>query len=134
MNYMEHVAHMLGVEVGEEFKVKDEDGSISKHKFKFTNESFVIMDDSFNSGSILFLNCLLNSLLIGKSEVIKIPFNPKRGEKYWAFNSLAICKCWMGSTDDLINWESGNCFRTKEEAETMGKATIEAIRKAYEEE
>ena len=27
MNYMEHVAHMLGVEVGEKFKVKDDERS-----------------------------------------------------------------------------------------------------------
>lgn len=39
------------------------------------------------------------------------------------FGSYYIC--------DLENWKLGNCFQTKEEAKTKGKAIVEALLKEY---
>jgi len=129
---MEQVAHMLGVEVGEEFKVKDVSGYISPKKFKFTNENFVFVGDFFND-----LPAVLNNLLTGELDVVKIPFKPKYNEVYWyaAYTSaFAVNRhIWRNDSVDLTFWKAGNCFRTKEEAETKGKEIYEQIKREYEE-
>lgn len=40
---------------------------------------------------------------------------------------------WNGDTSDLVYWKLGNCFRTREEAETKGKEIMETIKKEYRE-
>lgn len=45
----------------------------------------------------------------------------------WSFTEFTVCLY------DLLLWKTGNCFKTKEEAKTKGKAIMEAIRKEYEE-
>ena len=66
MNYMEKVAEMLGVEIGEEFKV-DLDGVVYRKNFYFTEYSlFVVGDDKPEIG-------VLNNLLNGNYKIIKLP-------------------------------------------------------------
>lgn len=66
MNYMKEVAQLLGVEIGEEFKV-DLDGVVYRKNFYFTESSlFVVGDDEPEVG-------VLNYLLNGNYKVIKLP-------------------------------------------------------------
>lgn len=66
MNYMEQVAQMLGVELGEEFNV-DADGDT---KYKFTEKYLVSIDsDGFCEMAMYTLSGLLN----GTYKLIKIP-------------------------------------------------------------
>ena len=66
MSYMKEVAKILGVEIGEEFKV-DLDGVVYRKNFYFTDYSlFAVGDDKPEVG-------VLNYLLNGKYKVIKLP-------------------------------------------------------------
>lgn len=83
---------------------------------------------------------LENCLLKKKVEEMKcIPcseMKPKKGEKYWFYlygTKEIIYSRWGDGTYDLILWKTGNCFKTKEEAETKGKEIMEKIKKEYEE-
>ena len=40
---------------------------------------------------------------------------------------------WLDVTEDLLYWNIGNCFRTREEASKKGKEIMEAIQKEYRE-
>ena len=65
MNYMKEVAQLLGVEIGEEFKV-DLDGVVYRKNFYFTEYSlFTVGDDKPEVG-------VLNHLLNGNYKVIKL--------------------------------------------------------------
>ena len=65
MNYMKQVAEMLGVELGEEFKVK---GNNEHNKYKFTDTDLV-----YDSESEMPAIVTLYDLLKGEDEIIKIP-------------------------------------------------------------
>ena len=65
MSYMRDVAKILGVDIGEEFKV-DLDGVVYRKNFYFTEYSlFVVGDDKPEVG-------VLNNLLHGEYKVIKL--------------------------------------------------------------
>lgn len=118
------IAKMLGVELGEEFKVDDE--LMCKNLiFKFTEHGldYKQLDDEYwRSGD--FVHYKLDYLLSGYSKIIKLPFKPKLKEMFWrpviginrkptrVENTL-----WLGTTHDLALLALGMVYRTKEEAE-----------------
>lgn len=55
-----------------------------------------------------------------EKEVVKRPWRPKRGEKYWTYrwNTKSVCRrIWLNAPiDDMLRFEKGLVFRTKEEA------------------
>ena len=131
MNYYKKIAEMLGVELGEEFKVKLKSGKRSEQAYKFTEEGFVDTKyeiiDIFNFFEILK----------GNVEIVKLPWKPKKGEAYWHYSKgweQATFRKWEGTSDDLWTWKCGSCFRTEEEANTKGKEIMEQIQKEFEEE
>ena len=70
MNYMKEVAQLLGVELGEEFKVKKEDEDKVDYRYKFTEKGLM----GILSNDIRFeaLNTLLG-ILSGEYEIVKLP-------------------------------------------------------------
>ena len=67
MNHMKEVAQLLGVEIGEEFKIEGHSGNV---KYRLTEENLEYLSSSDHWFSISStLNCLLN----GEYKVVKIP-------------------------------------------------------------
>lgn len=67
MNYMKDVAQLLGLEIGEEFRIEGHSGNV---KYRLTEENLEYLsscDHWFSISSTL--NCLLN----GEYKVVKIP-------------------------------------------------------------
>ena len=121
-NYMKNVAKMLGVELGEEFKI----GNFST-LYKFTERGLFFKD---NEGWNYNCDYTLDDLLIGDVEIEKLPWQPKRGEKYYTpsldFNH-AFRYYWDGYPSDFALKEVGMVFKTKEECE----AALPVLRKKY---
>lgn len=72
MNHMEEVAHMLGLELNENFRFKSRLIDLSTYEFKFTEDYLMYYNtegDYWNKASFDTLCNLLN----GKYEVIKLP-------------------------------------------------------------
>ena len=72
MNHMEEVAHMLGLELNENFRFKSRLIDLSTYEFKFTEDYLMYYHtegDYWNKASFDTLCNLLN----GKYEVIKLP-------------------------------------------------------------
>ena len=80
MNYMEKVAEMLGVEIGEEFKIGNE------YSYKFTEECLMAL---FPNGKWYIAPYALYEILNGKYKVIKLP-KPILDEKEKEYLSYVI--------------------------------------------
>lgn len=124
-NYMADVARMLGVELGEEFKL---DGGETKYKFTENGLYFYAPDGWWQCS-----NVLLPRILRGNVEIVKVPWQPKVGDVYYrprdyhtAF-SEAVTDFWRDTVNDFALKEAGMIFRTKEECE----AALPALRKKY---
>lgn len=134
MNYYKKIAEMLGVELGEEFRLKEnKTKNIVRPRYKITQEEgllFSVNRNEFDRSTILI------SIINGSYSVVKLPWKPKNDEMYWFYSislEQALWKTWRLNSGDLCRWKTGNCFRTEEEAQSKGKEIMEQIRKEYEE-
>lgn len=66
MNHMKEVAQLLGVEIGEEFKIEGHSGDV---KYRLTEENL----EYFSCGKGFTISSTLNKLLNGEYKVVKIP-------------------------------------------------------------
>ena len=120
-NYMADVAKMLGVELGEEFKI---DGSNLIYKF-FENGLYFRSIEGWLPAKHQFLD-----LIKGEIEIIKLPWQPKKGDEYYypACNFKDVFSTnWTYSVFDFAYKEAGLIFKTKEECE----AALPGLRKKY---
>ncbi|WP_449037398.1 hypothetical protein [Phascolarctobacterium sp.] len=116
-NLIPEICKMLGVELGEEFKIKGYDGLT----YKLTDNGLELtaVDDQktkwFDHGA-------LNSLLKGKMEIVKLPWKPKKGDVYFSFELLGDkwvvhLLWWAGSPNGYALLEKGWIYRSQAEAE-----------------
>ena len=113
-NLIPEIAKMLGVELGEEFKFE---GDCRTYWFDL---------DGLHSGYHVAryeTDVILRVLLCGDKEVIKLPWKPKMYEQYWTFDKLgqkwiAVCSSWEKCPYEILLFDKGWVFRTKEEAQT----------------
>lgn len=122
MNLIPKIAEMLGVEIGEEFDLcNGMDSSIRMCRiYKFSDSCLMCADeddkDCFGVASDKTLRCIIN----GSLKVIKLPFEPKKGDKYFIISVVdktVFPFIWDGTTTDYCYKACGNCFRTEKEAE-----------------
>ena len=135
MNYYKQIAEMLGVKLEEEFKLKP--SCLEKpwnSLYRFSTDG---LENKYSDCA--WVKCekgAIDQILIGQTEVIKIPWKPKYGDAYWKWATnveLAQFKHWNDNSTDFACWKLGNCFKTSEEAETKGKEIMEQLQKEYEE-
>ena len=116
-NLIPEIAHMLGVEIGEEFKVKGRE-----YIFHFVDNGLIAYR---TDGSALpYENCLAHFLWLinGEEEIVKIPWKPKKDECYftfvimgdkWRVGSLH----WDGFPNEYALLDEGWVYRSQAEAE-----------------
>lgn len=134
MNYYKEIAEMLGVELGEEFRLKEnKTKNIVRPRYKITQEEGLMYSVNRNEFA---RSTLLLSIINGNYSVVKLPWKPKEGDRYYyysASNGLVNYARWDDLCSELILWKVGNCFKTEEKARTKGKEIMEQIKKEYEE-
>ena len=134
MNYYKKIAEMLGVELGEEFSLKNNKTNVlNECRYKITQEEGIMY--SIDREKWVRSDVLM-SILNGSYSVVKLPWKPKNDEKYWYYSETinqATYHKWSFGNYDLCLWKLGNCFRTEEEAEAKGKEIVEQIMKEYKE-
>lgn len=135
MNYYKQIAEMLGVKLEEEFKLKP--SCLEKpwnSLYRFSTDG---LENKYSDGA--WVKCekgAIDQILIGQTEVIKIPWKPKEGELYWYYSKMlnqAISRNWDAENYALCLWKCGNCFKTEKEANEKGKEIMKQIQKEYEE-
>lgn len=123
-NYMPEVAEMLGVEMNEEFEIKE---TLTKSVYKLTTSGLL---GKCGDNDWKHANFAIVMLLIGEYHIVKLPWQPKYGEKYYKPSekfSCAVAMFWHNRPWDFAYKEVGMVFRTKEELE----AALPELRKKY---
>lgn len=120
-NYMADVVKMLGVELEEEFYL----GS-SELRYKITSNGLCYKNDK---GWFRHSDCALVELIKGVWEIKKLPWKPKKGEKYYYVSwckengkwiiSAAEQEYWPTFDGDVLRVDIGNFFQTIETAEAQ---------------
>lgn len=134
MNYWKQFAEILGLELEQEFVLTDIDENRKDiFTYKITEDGIFYKSKISNDW---FKTELVDALLNGCIKAVPKPWKPKYEEKHWYYSDVweeATCINWYGSFLNLLLWKTGNCFKTKEEAESKGKEIMEQIKKEYEE-
>lgn len=129
-NYMADVARMLGVELGEQFRLR----RIVNQKC--LEDTYVFNENGFWGKTKGCKRCynvqstVWQFLLTGDYELVKLPWQPKKGDEYfkpgWNFAN-AVIEIWENTAFDFALKEAGMIFKTKEECE----AALPELRKKY---
>ena len=122
-NLMPKLAELLGVELNERFKICSK-GCAKFGKPRFASDYFLdekdglmcVKEDGFCKADV----STLGKIILGDFEVMKLPWKPKHGERYY-------CPCVQSRSVGAFSWANysldyamlalGMVYRTREEAE-----------------
>ena len=116
-NLIPEIAHMLGVEIWEEFKV------VYKVGFEiicnFTKEGVFVHEEGCSGKHD---KELLTDIICGKAEIVKLPWKPKKGDVYFTFTLMGDkwgthSYWWGGFPDEYALLDKGWVYRSQAEAE-----------------
>lgn len=128
MNHMEQISKMLGLKLGEYFKIAGMDG-----EFWLDGNGLHMLDDKGDYD----LNALMMALLTGRSKIVYPPWKPKFGDIYYYNNRFGELHLHRNIAEDnnlfdLMITKLGKAYRTEEEARAHAEedaAFWESIRK-----
>lgn len=119
-NLIPQIAQMLGVELGEEFKIKGEDELMT---YRFNSDGLQVTYGDGIELSYISTNSAFVALVNGTDEIVKPQWKPKIYDIYWTFKAAHIdvwCVTdthWMNNPKDVAAFKNGWVFRSKVEAE-----------------
>lgn len=124
-NLIPEIARMLGVELGEEFKLKDkQDNCVSAELYKFSEDSLLYRYQD-QDGYYTALSLTLYHLFRGDYEVIKLPWKPKKDDDYYTFSfggfseeQIIVKLHWDAHPCERALLDKGWIYRTLEEAKS----------------
>lgn len=133
-NLIPEIAKMLGVELGEEFKIDKYDGLI----FKFVDNKLMTTRPDYKGATWVTPYATFNELVGGEVGVIKLSWKPKFGDRYFGvfeFNGkLQICRydIWRGTIAEEAQYRCGWVYRTRAEAEAALPKVAKELGVEYE--
>ena len=115
MNLIPVIREALGLRENEEFNLINPNEVPFPEHFRFTSNTLQIR---YPQGWEEAHGMTLRALLRGDLKVVKLPFKPKESELYYfiSLNSGEVANTYYYSDISKLNVESGNCYRTYEEA------------------
>ena len=121
-NLIPEIINLLGVELEEAFKIRRPDYEVCENGIYafFEGEGLMKKNEQgeFDSNSSIEFE----DLCLGNYEVVKLPWEPKVGDKYYAIASTNNKKpyislyIWRGFVVDYTLWKLEMIYRTEEEA------------------
>lgn len=143
-NLIPEIAKMLGVEIGEEFKIKE----YGERIYRFDNSGLQLIYDNGVRNLNITANMALSCLLSGDIEIVKLPWNPKEGTEVYTFSfttheyNSRFCPHkgvwyvtkwnWAGFPWQIAALDKGWVFRSKQEAEAALPAVAAEMGVEYE--
>lgn len=118
-NLIPKIAKLLGVGIGEEFKVDRYEYNGLTCKFA---ENMLMSRSDLKGAEWGITYVLLSELLAGDAEIVKLPWKPKERDIFYSFSTtygkwVVRSNMWAGAPCDYALLDKGWVFRTKEEAE-----------------
>ena len=135
-NYTAEVAKLLGVELGESFKItSDTKGDYPgdyQNYYRFTeNNCFETSVDGVKWETATVI--VLRGILMGDTRIVKLPWKPRKGEKYYV-PSIVIRPedrnyyyYWSNDDINIEHYRMGIVCKTPEEAIALTEKMLEAI-------
>ena len=147
-NLIPQIAQMLGVAIGEEFKIKDKHGEfVSDKTYKFSENALMYFHQDDNIYRIVSRTTLC-SLLNSNYKVVKLPWKPKEATEVYTFSfttheyNSRFCPHkgvwyvtkwnWAGFPWQIAALDKGWVFPTREEAEAALPAVAKEVGAEYE--
>ena len=137
-NIIPEIAKLLGVELGEEFELKDkQDNCVSTEIYKFSEDSLLYRYRAQND-YYTALSQTLYPLFRGDYEVIKLPWRPEKGDTYYSFEAfggtwVVALYSWSGrSPIEYALLDKDWIYRTKAEAEAALPKVAKELGVEYE--
>lgn len=132
-NLIPEIAKMLGVEIGEEFKVE----GVADKTYKFIIDELIVCGEKNTNHGYVTANMMLVSLAKGDAKLIKLPWKPKKGDVYFTFELLGgkwVVRSlhWGGFPNEYGLLEKGWVYRTCAEAQAALPAVAKEIGAEYE--
>lgn len=132
-NLIPEIAKMLGVELGEAFKVKGDDETT----YIFTDDGLKLTYDGGIGIVEISSDVAFAALVNGKDEIVKLPWKPKKGDVYFTFELLdgkwVVRSFWWGGfPNEYALLDKGWIYRTCEEAQAALPAVAKEIGVEYE--
>lgn len=115
---MPNVANVLGVELGEKFKIKKDNGlPFAEAWFRVAERG--LEEQTENEGWHKASNAVLEPLLSGILEIVRTPWKPQVGEIYYRPSNAGIISetVWSNTNFDCAFYALGMVYRTFEAAE-----------------
>lgn len=131
-NYMREIAGLLGVELGESFKIVDDNSGKYHNYYRFTEEKGIEVSDD-NADWEMAIAGVLKWLLMGDARIIKLPWKPQEDEKYYVpFIATKPINMydehyWENDDVDIERYRMGLVCKTSEEAVAMTKKMLAAV-------
>nr|DAY48087.1 MAG TPA: hypothetical protein [Caudoviricetes sp.] len=131
-NLIPQIAKMLGVELGEAFKVKGDDETT----YIFTDDGLKLTYDGGIGIVEISSDVAFAALVNGKDEIVKLPWKPKKGDVYFTFELLdgkwVVRSFWWGGfPNEYALLDKGWIYRTCEEAQAALPAVAKEIGVEY---
>ena len=135
VNYMAEVAKMFGLELEEHFHITKK--SYENTVYKFTKDGVAFYDNKLRTwyesvGA-------LAGILTGETGVVKLPWKPRKGEKYYV-PRIAVRPedrqyyyYWSNSGVDIKRYDMGLVCKTSEEAIALTEKMLVALQEANDE-
>lgn len=134
-NLIPQIAQMLGVELGEEFKVKGDDETT----YIFTDDGLKLTYDGGIGIVEISSDVAFAALVNGKDEIVKLPWKPKKGDVYYTFSFVGLSEEWVvvkqqwdAHPYERALLDKGWVYRTREEAKSALPAVAKEMGVDYE--
>ena len=130
-NLIPQIAEMLGVTLGEEFKV------VYKTRFEIIC-NFTLAGLFVHKGdSGKYEKELLADIICGKAEIVKLPWKPAMYEEYWTFGRfgekwIVGTLSWRKFPYEILLFDKGWVYRTRAEAAAALPAVAKEMGVEYE--
>ena len=132
-NLIPEIVKMLGLQLGEEFKVEGYD----ELTYRFAGDGLKLTYDNNIELSDIACKAAFAALLNGKDETVKLPWKPKERDIFYSFSTtygkwVVRSNMWAGAPCDYALLDKGWVYRTRAEAETALPAVAAELGVDYE--
>ena len=133
MNHMAEVAKMFGVELGESFKITSDTHGDYHRYYQFTDKKgFETSVDGLKWETAAAV--VLRGILMGDIRIVKLPWKPRKGEKYYIpyistqQKGMHVTYYWNNDHIDIEHYRMGLVCKTPEEAIAITMRMLDTVK------
>lgn len=131
---MAKVAKLLGVELGESFKITSDTGGDYQKYYRLTENNCIEFSDDGVEWKMTTAAALLKYILMGDIRIIKLPWKPRKGEKYYIpyistqQKGMHVTYYWNNDHIDIEHYRMGLVCKTPEEAIAITMRMLDTVK------